>query len=68
MALLSGVHVVWVSLLNGLPYYILENNARYVNSLRWLHIMHSSLPEMDVIFDYNDSTVSQPARMNLAQN
>ena len=28
MALLSGVHVLGVSLLNSLPYYILENNAR----------------------------------------
>ena len=27
MALLSGEHVVGVSLLNSLPYYILENNA-----------------------------------------
>ena len=33
MALLSGENVVWVSLLNSLSFYILENNARAVAQL-----------------------------------
>ena len=34
MALRSGEDVLWVSLLNTLPYYILENNARNVTLQR----------------------------------